>query len=614
MVFEPMVAMWITFAIIAVAIGMFAWNRFPMELVSAGIIAALLILFAVMGAEQAVPGSPITDRTLLAGFADPALIAILALLVVGQGMVQTGALEAPARWLVSFGITRAKLIIACCLVAVMFFSALLNNTPVVVIFIPILASLSEKVELGSSAVMMPLSFAAILGGNITLIGSSTNLLVAGRVEEAGGSIGFFEFSTPGLILAGVGFIYILVVAPKLLKNRAGIAGTLVGASGKQFVVQIEVTPGSSLDGQVAVAGMFPGMPNLTVSMVQKGNRALLPPYDDITLEPGDAVIVAATRPALTEVLAKSPNLLRWVLAAPDEEDDESVAKAGEEHILAEAVVAPASRLDGRTLKQVAFRSQTDCIVLGIQRRARMYRTAMDNIRMEAGDVLLVIGKRDDVLNLRSNRDVLLLEWSATEFALNNRSRRALAIFTSVVALSATQILPITIAAMAGATLMIGAGCLNIRQAARAVDRRVVMIVGASLAMGAALQGTGGAIYIADLVVGALIDAPLPVILSGFFLLVAILTNVLSNNATAVLFTPIALSIADRLDVDPMAFIVGVIFAANCSFATPMGYQTNLLVMGPGHYQFSDYMKAGAPLIILMWITFSLVAPWYYGFY
>ncbi len=610
---DPSIQMWVTFAVILAAIVAYAFERIQMEVTSAAVVAALLILFYVAPMAPVDGGQAIGMRQLLAGFADPALVAILALLVIGQGMVQTGALEGAAGLLVRYGASYPKLTILFALITVMATSALLNNTPVVVIFIPILSALSEKLGRTVSLVMIPLSFAAILGGNLTLIGSSTNLLVSGAMESANGmQLGFFDITIPGLVLAGAGFAYITFVAPFLLKDRASMAGEIVGKSGKQFIVEIEVTRNSRLDGLKATAGMFPDLPDLTIRMIQRGEQALLPPYDDITLAPGDELIIATTRQTLTGILAKSPGLLRGVLETEEEESEDDKQKIAKDFMLAETVIAPASRLDGRTLQQFGFHRQTNCIVLGIQRRSRMIRQAMDSIRLEAGDVILVIGKRSDVLGLRNNRDVLLMEWSATDLPSSMQATRALAVFAGVVALASTGLVPITIAAVAGATLMVLGRCLNVRQAARAIDRRVIFIVGAALAMGTALNYTGGAVYLANLMINVVADAPIPVILSAFFLLVALLTNVLSNNATAVLFTPIALSLSSQLGVDPMIFVIAVIFAANCSFATPMSYQTNLLVMGPGHYRFSDFMKVGTPLIFVIWIAYSLFAPWYYG--
>lgn len=606
---EPTIQMWLTFAIVVGAIVAYTYDRIPLELSSIATVALLLFVFELLPVYNDDGISTVTGRDLLRGFADPALITIMALLVVGQGLVQTGALNGPARFIVSLGRQSPRIVVVACLIVVMLISAIMNNTPVVVIFIPILAALADKLGKRAATVMMPLSFAAILGGNMTKIGSSTNLLAAGAYEQAGGGIiHFFDFTVPGAALAVVGFLYVTLIAPLLLKDREGIASKLANKGGKQFLFQIELEDGNAMVGQKAIAGMFPGLKDLTVRMIQRGSEKLLPPYDDIELQEGDIVLVAATRSVMTELLNASPE----IVSSAEGNEDSVEASGGQRRVIAEAVIAPASRMDGRTLAQTGFRSETGCAVLGVQRRSRMIRAALSQLRMEAGDVLLVMGSRTNVLALRDNRDVMLMESSASDLPMREYSVRALMIFAGIVFTAAFEILPIVVSALIGATLMMVFRCLNVRQAGRAIDRRVFTIVGAALALGTAMQGTGGASWLAHSVIELLSDAPVWMLLSGFFLLVALLTNVLSNNATAVLFTPIAVSIATELNMDPMPFLLAVIFGANCSFATPMSYQTNLLVMAPGHYRFKDFVRVGTPLIFVMWITFTLFIPWYYG--
>ncbi|MDP6872943.1 MAG: SLC13 family permease [Alphaproteobacteria bacterium] len=592
--------MWATFALIAGAIVLYATERFPLEQTSLALLAALLLLFhfAPLEADAGV----LDARALLAGFADPALIAVLALMVVGQGLIRTGALDESIRVMSSRFQRNPALTLTLTLVVIAALSAFINNTPIVVIFIPVMATIAERLNRGPSRLLMPLSFAAILGGMVTLIGSSTNLLVAGAAAGmAQPAIGFFDFAAPGGVLAAVGLAYVIWVLPRLLPERASMASEMAG-EGKQFIAQIAVRPGSPLVGQSAVAGMIPHLKGMTVRLIQRGEESHLPPFEDVLLQPGDTVVVAATRALLTEALARTPELAE-IGGEADEAGDS---------MLAEAMVTPASRVIGRNLRLVGFHYHTGCVILGVQRRSRMMRGRMEDIRLEAGDVLLVLGPRERVTNLRFSREVLLIEWSALELPSRHHAKRALAVFAAVVAVAATGLVPIAIAAVAGALGMITLGCLNVRQAARAVDRRVAMLVAAALAMGTALQATGGAAYLAQQMITTLSDLGPAVLLSAMFALVAVMTNVLSNAATAVLFTPIAINTALALGVNPTAFIHAVIFAANCSFATPMGYQTNLLVMGPGHYKFSDYLRGGTPLIVLIWLAFSVLAPSYYG--
>lgn len=604
MVMEPSWQMWATFALIAGAIVLYASERFPLEQTSLALLAALLLLFHFAPLE--LPGQHLDARRLLAGFADPALIAVLALMVVGQGLIRTGALDEAIRIMSRRFQRRPGLSLIVTLAVIAALSAFINNTPIVVIFIPVMATIAERLNRGPSRLMMPLSFAAILGGMVTLIGSSTNLLVAGAAAGmAQPAIGFFDFAVPGSVLAAVGLAYVFFILPHLLHERASLASEITG-DGKQFIAQIAVRPGSPLVGQSAVAGMIPPLKGMTVRLIQRGAESHLPPFEDVLLRPGDTVVVAATRALLAEALARMPEL------AETEAEGQESGDVGDS-LLAEAMVTPASRVIGRSLRLVGFHYHTGCVILGVQRRSRMMRGRMEDIRLEAGDVLLVLGPRDRVTNLRFSREVLLIEWSTLELPSRHHAKRALGVFAAVVLAAATGLVPIVVAALAGALGMITFGCLNINQAARAVDRQVALLVAAALAMGSALQGTGGAAYLAQHMITAMSGLGPAVLLSALFALVAVMTNVLSNAATAVLFTPIAINTALALGVEPTAFIHAIIFAANCSFATPMGYQTNLLVMGPGHYRFSDYLRGGTPLIVLIWLAFSLFAPWYYRF-
>lgn len=618
MILGATIHMWFTFAVIGTAIVAYMMERTPLEVISAAIVAVLMVFFYTVPLEGPEGRVLLSPEALLSGFASQALITIMALLVIGQGLYQTGALEGPTRQFAAIGAIRPRVTFVLILLIAAAVSAFMNNTPVVVIFIPVITALASRLSFNPSKVLIPLSFLTILGGMTTVIGSSTNLLVAGSVERMGmPAIGFFDFFVPGIVLALVGSIYVIFVAPYLLAPRETMAAAIAGASGKQFIAQIEITPDHPLNGEAAVAGLFPSLKDMTVRLVQRGEHAYLPPFEDVTLRPGDVVIVAATRGALTDALKARNSILasdRVAAQAERGNDPESAVPegGGAEIVLVEAVVAPGSRLIGRVVEQAGFRAQTGCIVLGIQRRSRMIRSRMDEIRMEAGDVLLIMGPRERVRPLRLNRDLLLLEWSLTELPDLGLASRGIVVFAATIGAAATGLVPIVIAALAGAIAMVVLGCLNIRQASRAFDRQIYMLIGASIAMAMALEATGGAQYLATNVVSGFSAAGVPVILSAFFLLIAVLTNFLSNNAAALLFTPIAVNTANALGADPYVFVYTVIFAANCSFATPMGYQTNLLVMGPGHYQFSDFARAGAPLTLLMWITFTLFAPWYYG--
>lgn len=385
---------------------------------------------------------------------------------------------------------------------------------------------------------------------------------------------------------------------------------LKGGDGRQYIAQLEVTPDHPLAGKQPVAGMFPDLPDMTVRMIQRGEHALLPPFSDITLRSGDLIIVASTRQKLQDLLSKNPNYMRGLLEANG--DNDTVEK-GDGLAITEAVVAPGSRLSGRTIAHIGFRHTTGCVVLGVQRRSRMIRARMGEIRLEAGDTLLLFGSSSAMKRLRADRDLLLLEWSTTSIADPRKTSAARMIFGGVVIAAASGMVPIVVASFLGALGMIAAGCLNTRQAARAFDMRVYLLIGSAFALGTALQTTGGADLLASSVVSVFAPYGPVVLMSAMYLLIAALTNVLSNSATAILFTPIAVGAAEQLGADPTMFALTVLFAANTSFATPIGYQTNLLVMGPGHYKFGDYLRAGTPLVLLIWVAYTAYIAFTHAF-
>ena len=609
----PSFQMWVTFAIIAGALVLYALELYPMEITSLGVVCALLVFFHLFPVAEPVGGTVDAVR-LLQGFANPALITVVALLVMGQGLVRTGVLDQGARLLMGIGGSHGWLTIAVILAVVLVVSAYLNNIPVVVIFIPVMQAVAARYGRSTSKVMIPLSFAAVLGGMTTLVGSSTNLLVNGTLVELNEKpFAFFDFTVPGLVLAGAGLLYVLVVAPRLLPERASMADSLIDRSARPYVAQITVSEDSDLVGQDAAGGLFEGLLEMALHMVQRDEKAFLPPFDHVAFEPGDILVVAGTRQALTNALAQDPGLLY-----PDLEDGRAPEDTSHmpweegDRVLAEVMVAPGSTMIGRTLSQIGFRYHTHCIVLGIQRHSYMIREPLTDIRLRAGDELLVQGQRDDIHGLKESLEVVLIEWSAEDVPALNHAKRATIIFVGAVSLAAAGIIPIVVVTLSAAVAMVVTGVLTLRQALNAIDPLIITTIASALALGVALQGTGGAAMLAHGLVEVLGGASVATVLSLFFLLVAALSNLISTKTTAVLFTPIAVDIAHQLGAPPEAFAVAVVFAANCSFASPIGYQTNLLVMGPGHYRFVDYARVGAPLIFVVWAAFTLFAPWYYG--
>lgn len=597
------------FALIVVSLVLYASEKLPLEVTSLGVLCALMVLFQVLPVDGAQGVNRLDAVRLLSGFANPALIAVLGLLVIGDALERTGALDKGAALVLAAGRGSPVATVTMALSAVLVVSAVLNNIPVVVIFIPIMQAISLSIGRRPSRLLIPLSFAAMLGGMTTLIGSSTNLLVSSALVQLGERpFGFFDFTIPGIVLASVGLVYLLAIAPRLLPDHSDMAQSLA-PDNRQFIAQITVAEGAALDG----AGFSDGAPaelaDLGLLLVQREEHAFLPPFDGVTLQAGDVIVVGASREALAQAVKSDPVALHPRFEG-EVESPERWLIGGQ--VLAEIMVTPGSTMIGRTLEDIGFRYKHHCIVIGIQRRSQLLRRRLTEIRLEAGDTLLVQGRRDDIRALRGNHNAVLMEWSAEDIPAVHHARRAGLIFFAVVAASATGLLPISIAALSGAVAMVATGVMGVRDAMRALDRQLVFLIAAALALGAALQETGGADFLADTMLAAVGNASHAVVLSVFFTLVALLSNVLSTKATAVLFTPIAVGVAHSIGAPVEPFAVAVVFAANCSFASPVGYQTNLLVMGPGGYRFFDFVRVGMPLIVLLWITFSLFAPWYYG--
>ncbi len=621
--------MWFMLLLTAAAVYSFVREKIALEVISVTIMTVLLLYGQIFSIVDDNQNNLLDPATVLSGFANPSLIAVLALLVMGQALIHTDSL----RFLTSLFVFENKKLawfsIIAILIFVMLLSAFMNNTPLVIIAIPILQAVMSSIGTPASRMMMPLSFVAILGGMTTLVGSSTNLLVSSTMVETGYEpLGFFDFFIPGSMLALIGFVYVLLVVPRTLPNRASIKEELVGAK-TEFVAELDINEDSKLVGSECVDGKFAELKDINVKLIQRGGHLILPPFEGHQIHSGDILIIAATRETLAYILTKYPGFLlsdeeAEVISGSDSSEDSedgggSAIENTETRVLAKIMITPASRMIDMSIEHVNFHKRFGAIVLGIQRRARVVRRRLGRIRLEAGDVLLIAGKRNRINNIRGNADFIVLSGSKKDLPVPGKAPLAILIFLATIVSAATGILSIPVAAFTGAVAMIGGGCLNIRQATRAIDRKIFLLVGSMLALGTALQVTGGADYIASLIIHAPFASSPLLLVSLLFIIVAIMTNVLTNNACAILFTPIALNLSEQIQAPPdfnydlsYIFAITVVFAANCSFASPIGYQTNLLVMGPGQYKFRDFMKAGIPLVLIIWVSYILIAKYYFG--
>lgn len=589
---------------LGVALVLYVSEWVPIELASLLLLCGQLLVFTLLPVPGPQGGNLLGPEPLLAGFGNTALLTVMALLVVGEGLIRTGVLDRLAESIARLRLA-PRVVVTILLLVVIAHGAFISDTSVVVMFLPVMQALAARMRMAASHVMLPLSFAAVLGGMLTLIGSSTNLMVSSALIAVGDQpLRFFEQTPMALPLVAVGTLYILLVLPRLIPER-GTSGWQLGDSGKQFVSELTVESGSSLVGAQAVAGRFPALPELTVHLIIRHNVLELPPYENVVLGPGDQLLIAGTRKALTDTAARHPGLL----APPEDEDTEDPARPRErdpsqsEQVLVEAMVPPTSRFAGQSVTRAELQRQTGLTVVGIERRARMMRAAMSDIVLQPGDVLLVHGRWTELDRLRLDRDLVVISGSVGAIPKVHHTRFATITFLAAVAVSALGLLPIVVAAIAAAAVLVVGGALTPRQAVRAIDHKVVLLVVNALALSRALEVTGGGAWVAQGVLGALGEVgPLPAV-AVYFGVVAAASNLLSHNACALLFTPIGVGMAHSLGVDTHMFAVATVLAANCSFATPIGHQVHLLVMGPGHYRFVDYVRCGLPLVLLLWAVF-----------
>ncbi|MEM6512794.1 MAG: SLC13 family permease [Pseudomonadota bacterium] len=593
-------------ALTVIALFLFTRDDIPLESSSLAILILLVAgftLFPYMTAD----GDALGVATLLKGFGNEALITICALMMVGKALETTGALQPLATVVGRAWSTRPVLAFIATLAAGALLSAFMNNTPIVVLLMPILVGASMRVKFPVSGVMLPMGLATIIGGMSTSIGTSTNLLVAGIAQDQGHpAFGLFDWVLPVVIVGGAGILFLWLVAPRLLPDRTP---PMADTSPRVFSAQMHIKEGGFSDGKKLSEVLAKAHGNLRIDKIQRGDSLFLAKLPSVTLLPGDRLFVKDTPENLKHYESLLGTTLFNVSDSEHPIDDDTPLDAGGQQ-LAEVVVTRGSPLHQRTLTTARFSTSTGLLPLALHRArapSSQITSELNSIRLRAGDVLLVQGARDAITKLKDSGTMLVLD-GTTDLPHTQKAKRALAVMGFVVGAAALGILPISVSAIIGLGLMLVTGCLSWRDASGALSIPVIMIIVTSLALGEALMGTGMALYIAESFVSATSVLPVPVILSLFLLLMTIMTNIVSNNAAAVIGTPIAIGIANQLGVSSDPFILAVIFGANMSFATPYGYQTNLLILSAGGYKFSDFLRVGIPLTIVMWAGFSLLLP------
>lgn len=537
----------------------------------------------------------------LSGFSNTGMMTVAAMFVVAAGVHHSGGVDLVVRYLLGkpATATRASARIAFPVAAL---SGFLNNTPVVATMIPAVHAWSRRIGVSPSRLMIPLSYAAIFGGTLTLIGTSTNLVVNGLYEELTGETGFSIFAiTPiGLPVAIIGLAALFLLAPRLLPDRVG--------SGKfgdmhEFTVEVSVDPDGPLVGKTVTEAGLRELQTLYLVEIERGDSVVTAVPSEERLRGGDRLVFAGDTQAVADVLR-----INGILPSTHEQEP-ALSRDREERRLVEAVLSPHSEVLGHTIRDARFRDRFGAVVLAVARGGERVPGNLGSIQLKPGDVLLLEARPAFVTRQRYQRDFLIINDLETESPRHDRAWVAWSILAGIVAAAAFGVTSMFNAALAGAGLMLLTGCCSTYQAQKSFDMPVLLTIAASFALGNALQTTGAAQAIAEQIVAAGAGHPVLLLLL-VYLAVSLLTEIITNNAAAVVMLPIVLSLAERAGMPAEPFVFAVMMAASASFATPLGYQTNMMVFGPGGYRFSDFLKIGLPMNLIVAIasvtTISLI--------
>lgn len=591
---------------IVVALVLFARENIPLETTSLVVLVVLAIGFQIFPYEA--NGEVLSPSDFFLGFGNRALIAVSALMIVGQGLISTGSLEPVGRILASLWKKSPALSLLMTLIMTAFLSAFINNTPIVVLMLPILIGVAVKTGMSPSGTLIPMGFASIVGGMATTIGTSTNLLVVNVAADMGMEpFDMFDFVGPVMVAGAVAILYLWLIAPRIIPARTPPMNRGVS---RVYTAQIKLNPDSHMVGRSLADAISRLGEKINVETIQRGKGVFINPLPDVKLRGGDRITISNTQQNLREFA----RLLGGTLFTADHVVDESNPLSAKGQHISEVAITPASRLNGVRIGNAGLLSRYDLRLLAFNRFEGMEERespGLDETRLRAGDVLLVQSSLQNLAELKQSSDFLILDGSI-HLPRTRKAPIALAVITGVVVLAALRIMPIEISALLGCLVLILTGCLNWKDAMNALSTQVVLIIVSSLALGLALLKTGGADYLANLFVYITFGAPPAIVLMSLMMMMGVLTNVVSNNAAAVIGTPIAIGIAQRLGLPLEPFVLAVMFGANLSFATPMAYQTNILIMNAGGYKFGDFVRVGVPLTIITWLVLSGVLIWAYS--
>ncbi|MGB5987098.1 MAG: SLC13 family permease [Desulfobacterales bacterium] len=582
---------WIVSIILVCTLILLVSGKIAIDITALGIVVALMV------------SGLLTPREAVAGFANPAVITVGAMFLLSKALIRTGSVEFIAqrvtRW-AGQSLTSAMLII---LTIVGLASAFINNTPVVVLFIPVVLSTCCHFGFSPAKFLIPVSYASILAGSCTLIGTSTNIIVSDLSVGYGlAELGMFELAKVGLPIALAGVLFLIVAAPKLLPEMANPSCELK-RNIKKYLAEFTVTTESELIGKLPLESVANRYPGIEILEVIRDSHVFYPTRDRVRIEPRDLVLVKGPASELVEIVNRED------VELPLADLNADITSGAAESVVVEVIIPPSSSLRGQRLKDSRLMRDPEFHVIAVQRSGLHYtEKQITDVRLAVGDIVLVRLPWEKLDRLRGNPDFIVVEDVHQEIIEKQKAKRAALIFAAVVAAASTGLADIMVCALSGAFLMLASGCLQIRDAYRSLQGDVLVLIAGTIALGAAMEKTGASALYAQSFLSLFDSLPPVFIVSAFILLTSLGTQVISNNATAVLVLPVAVTTALKMGIDPRPLMVAVCIGASACFATPIGYQTNLLVYGPGGYRFTDYLKLGIPLNLLVLVLGSLLIP------